>query len=87
MSQKDKLDGKVCPSFSQMTSEEKKYRIRYLWFRVRTVYNMIRFVTILRENKLESEMLKASDNPFSMEIEEDESDDAELFCRVKKDTI
>lgn len=54
---------------------------------MRTVYNMIRFVTILRENKLESEMLKANDNPFSMEIEEDESDDAELFCRVKKDTI
>ena len=70
-----------------MSAEEKKYRIRYLWFRVRTVYNMIRFVTILRENKHESEMLKANDNPLSMEVEEDNEDDEELFCRVKKDTI
>jgi len=71
-----------------MTVEERKYRIRYLWFRVRTVYNMIRFVTILRENKLESELLKANDNPLSMEIESDESHDSEVCCcGVKKDTI
>ena len=31
-----------------MTKEEKAYRIKYLWFRVRTVYNGIRFIQILR---------------------------------------
>ena len=36
--------------WANMTHDEKRYRVKYLWSRVRTVYNMIRFVFILREN-------------------------------------
>ena len=30
--------------YKSMSYEEKKYRIKYLWFKVRTVYNAIRFI-------------------------------------------
>ena len=30
--------------WKKMSFEEKKYRIKYLWFKVRTVFNAIRFI-------------------------------------------
>ena len=30
--------------YHSMSQEEKKYRIKYLWFKVRCVYNAIRFL-------------------------------------------
>ena len=33
-----------------MTPDQKTERIKYLWFRVRTVYNMVRFIVSLRQN-------------------------------------
>ena len=41
----------VYVDFANMTPDEKSYRVKYLWFRVRTVYNMIKFIVILRLNK------------------------------------
>ena len=34
--------------FASMSAEEKKYRVKYLWFKVRTVHNMIKFINFLR---------------------------------------
>ena len=57
--------------FKNMTDEQKRYRLKYLWFRVRCVLNMIRFIIILktnlsiadddRENGLKFEMLMEDD--------------------------
>lgn len=30
--------------FASMTPSEKKYRIKYLWYKVKTVYNTVRFL-------------------------------------------
>lgn len=35
--------------FSEMNSEEKKYRVRYLWFRVRCVYRWTQFLVRTRK--------------------------------------
>ena len=40
--------------FASMTPEEKKYRIKYLWYKVRTVYNVIRFLMYIEKVKDEA---------------------------------
>ena len=33
--------------YASMSPEEKKYRIKYLWYKVKTVYNAVRFMMFL----------------------------------------
>ena len=71
-----------------MSDEEKKYRIRYLWFRVRTVYNMIRFVVILRQNRDEEQAARGHDEEREMLVEEDEYEGETFVCYcIKLDTV
>ena len=34
--------------FKNMPPEEKKVRVKYLWFKVRSIYNMLKFINYLR---------------------------------------
>lgn len=46
----DRVDRNIDCGFELMTPSEQKYRVKYLWSRARTIYNMIRFIIILRQN-------------------------------------
>ena len=46
----DRVDRNIDCGFTMMTPSERKYRVKYLWSRARTIYNMIRFIIILRQN-------------------------------------
>ena len=35
--------------YASMSPEEKKYRIKYLWFKVKTVYNAVRFMMYIHK--------------------------------------
>ena len=58
--------------FKNMTDEQKRYRIKYLWFKIRCVYNMIRFLAILKNNQKEQEDERESQ--FTTEIMEEEDE-------------
>ena len=72
-----------------MTDEQRQYRLKYLWFRVRCVYNMIRFVAILKENlaNVEAERYNGLNIEMLMEDEEVEQESFFCFCILWKDFI
>ena len=47
----DKLDRNIDIGWEDLAPKYKKYRIKYLWFRARCVYNMIRFVLSVHNNQ------------------------------------
>ena len=69
-----------------MTPEERKQRIRYLWFRVRCVYNMIRFFNMLRINKEQGDELREDHSPHAMMQDDGEEEESEHWCN-KENTI
>lgn len=69
----DRIDRNIDIGWEDLAPKYKKYRIKYLWFRARCVYNMVRFVFSLNNNKASAEserdLLEAHTD---MQVEEDE---------------
>ena len=45
-----KIDRDVDIGWIDLAPVRKKYRIKYLWFRVRCVYNMIKFILAMQDH-------------------------------------
>ena len=64
--------------YASMTPEEKKYRIKYLWYKVKTVKNVIRFlmhITSIKDEAIqEEEEEELNDKEIMIEEEENETD-------------
>ncbi len=53
-SQRNK-DHEIIRNFSEMSDQQKKYRIKYLWFKVRCVKNIMGFIITMRNIKEEND--------------------------------
>lgn len=70
----------VCTDFQRMTQEERRYRIKYLWFRVRCVYNMMRFVIVLKTNLKNGEDDRENETNLEMLMEDEEFEQVNKLC-------
>ena len=70
--------------FASMTPSEKKYRIKYLWYKVKTVYNTVRFLLYITKVKdaaiQEEEEEELNDKAVMLEDTKDEGKADHLCC-------
>lgn len=67
-----------------MSKSEKEYRLEYLWFRVRTIYNMIKFISFLKQMQKTSDENNIKSNGSDMIVDEgDGEEDPSICCNIK----
>ena len=71
--------------FNRMTPAEKKHRIKFLWFKVRTVYNVMVFIASLKDKYEAAENEQEDHAKDNVILDEDLMDqNPKIFCGFTK---